>query len=126
MSTAFKEFEDEKEARAFQIWDCGSPLYDSCELVSLSHIIERHMMVCPSYVPGSKQSITHLSYPDEVIISAKGSSKLTSLSELLEKIIMWKRKVTRDQGKGKEQKKIKIGFSGIYCRLLCGGNSILT
>ncbi|KAK9716655.1 hypothetical protein RND81_06G248200 [Saponaria officinalis] len=30
------------------IWDLGSPLYDSFELASLSHIIERHMMTLPS------------------------------------------------------------------------------
>lgn len=30
------------------VWDCGSPLYDSYELVSLTHIIERHFMYLPS------------------------------------------------------------------------------
>ncbi|KAL0714966.1 hypothetical protein Bca4012_021945 [Brassica carinata] len=30
------------------LWDCGSPLYDSYELVSLTHIIERHFMYIPS------------------------------------------------------------------------------
>lgn len=30
------------------LWDCGSPLYDSYELVSLTHIIERHFMSLPS------------------------------------------------------------------------------
>ncbi|CAH8330765.1 unnamed protein product [Eruca vesicaria subsp. sativa] len=30
------------------LWDCGSPLYDSYELVSLTHIIERHFMYLPS------------------------------------------------------------------------------
>ncbi|KAK9143940.1 hypothetical protein Syun_013340 [Stephania yunnanensis] len=29
------------------VWDCGSPLYDSFELVSLSHLIERNLMVLP-------------------------------------------------------------------------------
>lgn len=33
---------------AFGIWDCGSPLYDSYELVSVSHLIERHLMKLPS------------------------------------------------------------------------------
>ncbi|GKU96707.1 hypothetical protein SLEP1_g9914 [Rubroshorea leprosula] len=41
-----KEEEEEKAVSA--IWDCGSPLYDSFELVSLSHLIERHLMVLPS------------------------------------------------------------------------------
>lgn len=41
-----KEEEEEKGAAgaAVIIWDCGSPLYDSYELVSLVNYIERHMM----------------------------------------------------------------------------------
>ncbi|KAK7349445.1 hypothetical protein VNO77_06818 [Canavalia gladiata] len=122
MRTTSKELEDEK----FAIWDCGSPLYDSCELVSLSHLIERHMMGWP-YLGGSKKIITQLSDPDEVMISTrnvKGSSKLTGLSEFLEKI-MWTRKVTKE-GRGKKHKKINIRFSGFYNRLVCGANTILT
>lgn len=41
-----KEEEEEKAVSA--IWDCGSPLYDSFELVSIIHLIERHLMVLPS------------------------------------------------------------------------------
>lgn len=29
------------------IWDCGSPLYDSYELVSLLNLIERNTMILP-------------------------------------------------------------------------------
>ena len=120
-----KEFEGEKEAGgASPIWDCGSPLYDSYELVTLSHMIERHMVVWP-HLGGSKKIITPLSDPHEVMIStenAKGSSKLTSLSEFLGKI-MGKRKLTRE-GKGNNHKKTKTGFSGFYNRLICGGNSV--
>lgn len=126
MSEASKEFEYEKNARVFPIWDCGSPLYDSSELVSLSHIIERHMMEWP-YLGGSKQIITNFSDPDEVMISTvnvKGSSKWIYLSELLEKI-MWKRKVAK-QGKGKKHKKMQFGFSGFYHRLICGASRVLT
>lgn len=41
-----EEEEEKKEAAgaAAIIWDCGSPLYDSFELVSLVNYIERHMM----------------------------------------------------------------------------------
>ncbi|KAL9246668.1 hypothetical protein vseg_020174 [Gypsophila vaccaria] len=38
------------------IWDLGSPLYDSFELASLSHIIERHMMTLPSSSSSSPSS----------------------------------------------------------------------
>lgn len=36
------------EKKDEQVWDCGSPLYDAYELVSLANIIERHMMMMPS------------------------------------------------------------------------------
>ena len=38
----------EREEKSRGVWDCGSPLYDSYELVSLSSIIERHLMKVPS------------------------------------------------------------------------------
>ncbi|KEH18697.1 hypothetical protein MTR_8g027915 [Medicago truncatula] len=94
-SVASKDFrEDQKDERSiFPIWDCGSPLYDSCELVTLSHIIERQMREWP-HLGGSKQIITKFSNLDEVMISngnGKGSSKWINLSEFFEKI-KWKGK----------------------------------
>ncbi|KAI3453798.1 hypothetical protein Pfo_010461 [Paulownia fortunei] len=41
-----KEEEEEREGGPKE-WDCGSPLYDAYELVSLANIIERHMMTLP-------------------------------------------------------------------------------
>ncbi|XVE58016.1 hypothetical protein DITRI_Ditri04bG0136300 [Diplodiscus trichospermus] len=32
---------------SYNVWDCGSPLYDSYELASLGHILERHTMALP-------------------------------------------------------------------------------
>ncbi|KAF5464439.1 hypothetical protein F2P56_014514 [Juglans regia] len=51
-----KEIEEEEGEEALAIWDCGSPLYDSYELVSLSHVIERHLMKLPNS-SGSKRFI---------------------------------------------------------------------
>jgi hypothetical protein len=39
--------EDEEERVVLATWDCGSPLYDSFELASLHHVLERHLMVLP-------------------------------------------------------------------------------
>lgn len=40
------------------IWDCGSPLYDSYELVSVTHIIDRHLMSLPYQLSGrSKRNV---------------------------------------------------------------------
>jgi hypothetical protein len=122
-SIGSKDSLEGKDTRAiFPIWDCGSPLYDSCELVTFSHIIERHMMECP-YLGGSKQIITKFSDLDEMMISngnAKGSSKWINLSEFFEKIL-WKRKI-----KEKKHKKIDIGFFSFHSRFVCGGNRVLT
>ncbi|KAL3517264.1 hypothetical protein ACH5RR_024166 [Cinchona calisaya] len=46
--------DDHDESTIPRIWDCGSPLYDSYELVSLSHLIDRHIMILPS-LSGSRQ-----------------------------------------------------------------------
>ncbi|KAI3974888.1 hypothetical protein MKX01_004999 [Papaver californicum] len=42
----------------FQVWDCGSPLYDSYELVSLTHVIERNLMLLPFSVIRSSKRFT--------------------------------------------------------------------
>ncbi|CAN1189559.1 hypothetical protein LINPERPRIM_LOCUS24552 [Linum perenne] len=34
--------------REVLVWDCGSPLYDSYEIASVGHLIERHTMSLPS------------------------------------------------------------------------------
>ncbi|GMI75927.1 hypothetical protein HRI_001262000 [Hibiscus trionum] len=86
----------EKEAK-FAIWDCGSPLYDSYELVSFSLQIERHLMKLP-YLGSSKRLTstgTRFSYlPDVVPATIAGtptsnarakvfSSLMSSLGEFL-------------------------------------------
>ncbi|GER26477.1 developmentally-regulated GTP-binding protein 1 homolog [Striga asiatica] len=38
-----------------KIWDCGSPLYDSYELVAVSNIIERHFIILPNYLRQSRK-----------------------------------------------------------------------
>ncbi|GAV72083.1 hypothetical protein CFOL_v3_15572, partial [Cephalotus follicularis] len=58
------------------IWDCGSPLYDSFELTTLSHLIEQHLMTLPS--PGGSTRLTHkVSRPSNVITSTRIISNLT-------------------------------------------------
>lgn len=82
---------EEEEQTGFGIWDCGSPLYDSHELASLSHVIERHMMVLPS-LEGSKQIKTQF-YDLEDSRSSKihgGSSMVSRLIGFLLNLV-WKR-----------------------------------
>ncbi|PQQ06195.1 uncharacterized protein Pyn_02884 [Prunus yedoensis var. nudiflora] len=56
-----REDDHQKEEAELGIWDCGSPLYDSYELVTVSHLIERHLMALPS-LGGSRRFITNLSH----------------------------------------------------------------
>ncbi|XP_062087078.1 uncharacterized protein LOC133793839 [Humulus lupulus] len=116
------------------IWDCGSPLYDSYELVSLSHLIERHLMILPSPAAGSSSRrfimtarFSHHHHRQSIHVDdppmAKGSSMVTRLSELVERKIVWKSKVF-GSSKRKENyaKKLKATtsfskLSGFYNRI---------
>ncbi|KAK2406880.1 hypothetical protein QL285_042557 [Trifolium repens] len=120
-SIGSKDSLEGKDTRAiFPIWDCGSPLYDSCELVTFSHIIERHMMECP-YLGGSKQIITKFSDLGEMMISngnAKGSSKWNNLSEFFVKILWtlqenWK--IATDHLRQYDLNRRRFVSAGRYC-----------
>ncbi|XP_057981249.1 uncharacterized protein LOC131166688 [Malania oleifera] len=100
-----------QEAKA--VWDCGSPLYDSYELASIGHLIERHLMALPS-LGGSKRFLsTQHSHASSVIpISAlstsnfrstrkaRGTSLVVFFTQLFRKK-MWKRKEEENKEKPK-------------------------
>ncbi|KAE8650237.1 hypothetical protein Csa_011169 [Cucumis sativus] len=45
-----------KMMRELSVWDCGSPLYDSYELASLAHLIDRNLLAFPPpYHAGSRR-----------------------------------------------------------------------
>ncbi|PON42229.1 hypothetical protein PanWU01x14_283450 [Parasponia andersonii] len=126
-----EDHKGEKEENNLAIWDCGSPLYDSYELVSLSHLIERHLMVLPSIGGSSKRFITQFSEPTNDLDPpmknsnvgttklAKGCSMVARLGGLVERKIMWKRKKVfgerKDQKPNKKMKTNKL--SGFYNRI---------
>ncbi|KAK8481572.1 hypothetical protein V6N13_022018 [Hibiscus sabdariffa] len=71
-SSENKEKNEEAKTK-FAVWDCGSLLYDTYELVSLSHLIERQLMKLP-YLGGSKRLTststgTRFSSPDDVSVT---------------------------------------------------------
>ncbi|KAK3194661.1 hypothetical protein Dsin_025971 [Dipteronia sinensis] len=114
-----------KEIEEVAIWDCGSPLYDSYELVSLSHVIERHLMALPT-LGGTKTYLTtnfYNPYDDPAYVGSAGLSSSSSsssssivgmLSEFLAKKL-WKKRVI---GQRKEKRKnSKIGVCGFSDRL---------
>lgn len=47
MNREEKERRKEEEGAETSIWDCGSPLYDSFEVASLMHELDRKLMLLP-------------------------------------------------------------------------------
>ncbi|KAI3859687.1 hypothetical protein MKX03_031201 [Papaver bracteatum] len=115
------DHEDEEE-----VWDCGSTLYDSFELVSLTHVIERNMMVLPfSIIRPSKRFTASsrfssakdlIANPGSTSTSRDNSFKMSSSvlfsDHAMRKII--KKKTRRD-------KVIKKILSYISCGLRSNG-----
>ncbi|GFY92326.1 hypothetical protein Acr_08g0007220 [Actinidia rufa] len=116
------EVKEEDEAK--KIWDCGSPLYDSHELVSLGHAIDRHIMALPS-LGGSTTLTNQLSLSSNFIPStedekasrrAKGSSIVSFFTDFLGKRKR-KRKRRVNEERVEKPKKVKFGFYGILNRI---------
>ncbi|ONI23364.1 hypothetical protein PRUPE_2G184300 [Prunus persica] len=124
-----REEDHQKEEAELGVWDCGSPLYDSYELVTVSHLIERHLMALPS-LGRSRRFITNLSHlPSSEMASlsattissreGKGSSSSSmvgGLSEFMGIREIWKRRVVFG-GRKDKAKKMKTGLSG-FCNLI--------
>ncbi|KAM1068844.1 hypothetical protein ACFX2I_000767 [Malus domestica] len=116
-----------KEDEEFGIWDCGSPLYDSYEFVSISHLIERHLMALPYSLGGSSRFTTNIythysSGMASTVSSDMRSSSTTreakgsSSSSIVGIRRIWKRRVLFGERKGKNKKR-KLGFSG-FCKVI--------
>ncbi|KAJ0758784.1 hypothetical protein HanPSC8_Chr04g0176021 [Helianthus annuus] len=57
-----EQHQHQHEGLDVKIWDCGSPLYDSYELVSIANVLDRHLMKFPNVINRSTtatRSITH-------------------------------------------------------------------
>lgn len=64
---------------ATRVWDCGSPLYDSSELASLSHIIDRHTMALPgSENSANQKKMTQMVVWGDVAETEKKKTKTTN------------------------------------------------
>lgn len=64
---------------ATRVWDCGSPLYDSSELASLSHIIDRHTMALPDSENSTNQKkMAQMVVWGDVVETEKTKTKTTN------------------------------------------------
>ncbi|KAH7850434.1 hypothetical protein Vadar_032826 [Vaccinium darrowii] len=105
---------EKDEGIIMKVWDCGSPLYDSYELASLGHVIDRHVLALP-FLSGSWRPVKQISHSSAVFPiaeeeieskKAKGCSMVSCVGDLLEKFL-WKRRQ-------KEEKPMKVMNSG-FC-----------
>lgn len=135
---ALSDHDEKKEAKeedeAIHIWDCGSPLYDSYELVSLSHLIDRHIMVLPSLSGSRQEKSSRFSHASSHLIpslfsssnatkeaaaskKARGGSVLvTFLCKLMERD-SWKRRICGARVEKPKKLKINSGISKVYNRI---------
>ncbi|KAK4379200.1 hypothetical protein RND71_001062 [Anisodus tanguticus] len=76
-----EEFNEGKEKEeTMKIWDCRSPLYDSYELVAISHLIERKFMKFP-YQNESLNSDDQSSHDSSRIDKIAASVKLKNIAD---------------------------------------------
>ncbi|KAH7848409.1 hypothetical protein Vadar_002419 [Vaccinium darrowii] len=109
--------EEKDEGLTMKVWDCGSPLYDSYELASLGHVIDRHVLALP-FLSGSwrpKKQISHSSsvFPiaeeEREAGKAKGSS---SMVPCFGDLLVWKRREKEER----EEKAKKVVMHGGFCK----------
>ncbi|GMH17296.1 hypothetical protein Nepgr_019137 [Nepenthes gracilis] len=97
---------DAKEGETMRIWDCGSPLYDSHELVSVSFVIERHLMVLPSVAAGSRRfkSFRRSHRRD------RAAGAVAELPEMGSGCLQWSRKSRKKGEKSDKSNSFRTGF----------------
>lgn len=114
-----QEFDEEKKAEeeqkedglASKIWDCGSPLYDSYELVSIAHVLDMHQMIFPYAINRSTRLVIHpssyspsSSVPQSLTMSH--SSRRMNNCSFMPSFKLWKMRITIGN-------KVKVGISKI-------------
>ncbi|KAJ9148044.1 hypothetical protein P3X46_030140 [Hevea brasiliensis] len=108
----------QEEQSAAIIWDCGSPLYDSYELASLSHLIDRNMMALPFPCGSKRFNIYQSNFPREEkglnMINQEGFQQEGLLSKLMSSY-SWKR--TRDKERNEKTRKASCRFYSL-CRMI--------
>ncbi|KAF7826155.1 4-hydroxy-tetrahydrodipicolinate reductase [Senna tora] len=95
------EEEREEDQKTMAIWDCGSPLYDSYELMSLCNLIDKHLML-PSSSPCEHQSDQAFSFPNtpsntEMLHQNKTSKGSSRWRDLVMKMTRKKKKENKGE-----------------------------
>ncbi|XP_031131681.1 uncharacterized protein LOC116033066 [Ipomoea triloba] len=72
---------DRTAAGVINVWDCGSPLYDSFELVSVAHLIERNMRALPPPPPSGRSSAAEMDMRYRGLLARRSSGHRKRKSE---------------------------------------------
>lgn len=94
-----------REVIRVPVWDCGSHLYDSYELVSFSHLLDRHVMLLPFLKNSQRQlDCTRFCETDDAVRSRR-----------------WKKKAVMDRRIKKEKikKRSKVIMSSVAKTISC-------
>ncbi|EOA26166.1 hypothetical protein CARUB_v10019604mg [Capsella rubella] len=109
------------------LWDCGSPLYDSYELVSLTHIIERHFMSLPSLAGTGKMycSRTPSDLGEKSNRTASAVVDLCCSSDSTARKLMWGVFRTKWWKRAKNAEEVVDDYNKkkkkrMFCRILSG------
>nr|DAD29572.1 TPA_asm: hypothetical protein HUJ06_031040 [Nelumbo nucifera] len=108
------------EREGLAIWDCGSLLYDSFELASLTHLIERNLMILPSSCVSTCKFTSVFSGASTPTPSSLSTTDAASPAKKLPKVIgslgrnAWKRRMKEEEKKEKAKKKKKKQQLGLY------------
>ncbi|KAJ6404328.1 hypothetical protein OIU84_012497 [Salix udensis] len=111
--------EEEDDEKALAIWDLDSSLYDSHELVSLTQLIERHLVTQPSLggskrLSSKKTSQASVAVPAAILVSNMGSksetkrlrfsSTLNTMSEFVKRKLRIKKRIRSHRRKDSSEK----------------------
>ncbi|XVF53035.1 hypothetical protein PTKIN_Ptkin05aG0066900 [Pterospermum kingtungense] len=84
------------------IWDCGSPLYDSYELASFGHVLERHTMALPHPCRSSSMQFEVISNKPKAEGGFEGKMANLHRVGLFGKVVrwtLWKMKIRGNRNK---------------------------
>lgn len=95
-----------KEETALITWDCGSALYDSFELASVTHLLERHMVAFPAL---DRSSASKTEGGGTTMNIMKGSHQVGTLNKYVDQ-----RKIVIIKSGRKENQKTSWLRNGFY------------
>ncbi|KAB5573489.1 hypothetical protein DKX38_000683 [Salix brachista] len=104
------EGKGKKEQGAINVWDCGSNLYDSYEIASIGHLIDRHSLALSSPCGPEKEGRVVIDYASMPRDQEKGLQvKKEGLRSRIIRIFFWKRRMIKER----KDRKVELNTSSV-------------